>query len=89
MSDAWAWEYDPDPEYVIGGIDNLAFVARIEERADELVRAAAALYLDGAKYTGTSPRIQEETVDASGMFVYHVIPRHQRLHIRQVTFLGP
>ncbi|MEU1309560.1 hypothetical protein ABZ419_11785 [Streptomyces cinnamoneus] len=88
MTEAWAWEYDPDPGYVIGGIDNLAFIARVEERADELVRAAAALYLDGAKYTGTSPRMQEETIDASGMFVYQVVPRHQRVYIRQVSFLG-
>ncbi|MEU1821142.1 MULTISPECIES: hypothetical protein [Streptomyces] len=49
MADAWAWEYDPDPAYVIGGIDNL---------------------------------------DASGMFVYQVVPRHQRVYIRQVAFLG-
>ncbi|MCD9141099.1 hypothetical protein [Streptomyces albireticuli] len=88
MTDTWAWEYDPDPGFVIGGIDNLAFVAQVEQRADELVRAAAALYLDGAKYMGGSPRMQEETVDASGMFVYQVVPRHQRVYIRQVTFLG-
>ncbi|MEW2579322.1 hypothetical protein [Streptomyces syringium] len=88
MADTWAWEYDPDPEFVIGGTANLAFIAKVEERADELVRAAAALYLDGTKYTGASPRMQEETVDASGMFVYQVIPRHQRVYVRQVSFLG-
>ncbi|MEV6779164.1 hypothetical protein [Streptomyces syringium] len=88
MSDTWAWEYDPDPEFVIGGIENLAFIAKVEERADEPVRAAAALYLDGTKYTGASPRMQEETIDASGMFVYQVIPRHQCVYIRQVSFLG-
>ncbi|MFI9722842.1 hypothetical protein ACIHFE_24820 [Streptomyces sp. NPDC052396] len=70
MADAWSWEYDPDANHVIGGIDNLAFIAQVEERADELVRAAAARYLDGTKYTGLSPRVQEETLDASGMFVY-------------------
>ncbi|MEU5421460.1 hypothetical protein ACFY1P_06375 [Streptomyces sp. NPDC001407] len=88
MTESWAWEYDPDAGYVIGGIDNLAFIAKVEERADELVRAAAALYLDGAKHTGTSPRMQAETIDASGMFLYQVIPRHQRVYIRQVTFVG-
>ncbi|MFF7730697.1 hypothetical protein [Streptomyces sp. NPDC008001] len=36
-------EYDPDARHVIGETPNLAFVARAEERADELVRAAAAL----------------------------------------------
>ncbi|MFH8787963.1 hypothetical protein [Streptomyces roseoverticillatus] len=88
MTDGWAWEYDPDPGFVIGGIESLAFIAKVEERADELVRAAAALYLDGAKYTGASPPMQEEAVDASGMFVYQVIPRHQRVYIRRVSFLG-
>ncbi|MFI1797570.1 hypothetical protein ACH427_09465 [Streptomyces sp. NPDC020379] len=88
MTDTWAWEYDPDPGYVIGGIDDLAFIAKVEQRADELVRAATALYLDGAKYTGTSPRVRHETIDAAGMFLYQVVPRHQRVCIRQVTFLG-
>ncbi|WP_284348051.1 hypothetical protein [Streptomyces sp. A 4/2] len=38
----WAWEYDPSEEYLVGGVDP-ADVARIGERADELVRAAEAL----------------------------------------------
>ncbi|GAA0449359.1 hypothetical protein GCM10009544_10240 [Streptomyces stramineus] len=39
----WGWEYDPDAQHVIGEMPDLAFVALMEERADELVRAAAAL----------------------------------------------
>ncbi|MGI5340023.1 hypothetical protein ACQEVS_22815 [Streptomyces sp. CA-181903] len=88
MSDVWGWEYDPSPEHVIGGVDHLAFVAKIEERADELVRAAAALYLDGTKYEGSSPRMEQEIIRGYGMFVYQVVPRHQRVYIRQVTFLA-
>ncbi|GAA0407224.1 hypothetical protein [Streptomyces luteireticuli] len=87
MTDAWGWEYDPDPEYVIGGIDSLAFIAKVEERADELVRAASALYLDGTKYEGLSPRMQNEPIDASGVLTYQVIPRSQRVYIRKVIFL--
>ncbi|GAA2928204.1 hypothetical protein GCM10020221_25150 [Streptomyces thioluteus] len=88
MADAWGWEYDPDSDFVIGGIDNLAFVAKVEERADELVRAASALYLGGTKYDGISPLMQEESIDASGLFVYQVIPRHQRVCIRRVIFFA-
>ncbi|OAH15232.1 hypothetical protein [Streptomyces jeddahensis] len=40
MSD-WRWEYDPDEAHVIGGDTPAppAFVAEIEKRADEIVRA--------------------------------------------------
>jgi hypothetical protein len=48
----WGWEYNPDAHHVIGETLNLAFVAQVEARADELVRAAAALYLDGSAYQG-------------------------------------
>ncbi|MGK5547586.1 hypothetical protein ACSNOH_23045 [Streptomyces sp. URMC 127] len=37
----WGWEYDPDARHVIGETPNLAFVARVEERADELVQVTA------------------------------------------------
>jgi hypothetical protein len=47
----WAWEYDPSEEYVIGGAPP-ALVADIEKAADELVRAAAAFYLDGSTFEG-------------------------------------
>ncbi|MFE1934992.1 hypothetical protein ACFW95_32390 [Streptomyces sp. NPDC059474] len=48
----WGWEYNPDAHHVIGETPNLAFIAEVEARADELVRAAAALYLDGIAYQG-------------------------------------
>ncbi|MEU7168885.1 hypothetical protein AB0A70_30265 [Streptomyces morookaense] len=80
----WAWEYDPDPRHVIGETPNLAFVAQVEERADELVRAAAALYLDGSTYEGKSPGVQEEVLPC-GMFHYLTVVRQQRLYIVQVT----
>ncbi|MGW1072625.1 hypothetical protein [Streptomyces sp. NPDC002537] len=80
----WSWEYDPDAQHVIGGLDDLAFIACVEERADELVRAAATHYLDGTTYQGQSPAMREEVVD-DGMFVYQVVPRHERVYIRQVT----
>ncbi|MEV6672702.1 hypothetical protein [Streptomyces sp. NPDC051162] len=83
----WSWEYDPDAEHVIGGIDNLAFIARVEQRADELVRAAATFYLEGSAFQGRSPAMREEVID-DGMFVYQVVPRHECVYLRQVTPCG-
>ncbi|MEU2516212.1 hypothetical protein [Streptomyces syringium] len=83
MSD-WRWEYDPDPRHVIGETPNLALVALVEERADELVRAAAALYLDGAAYQGPSPGLGEEVLP-NGMFQYLTVVRQRCLYVVQVT----
>ncbi|MEU7254780.1 hypothetical protein [Streptomyces rimosus] len=80
----WHWEYDPTAEHVIGGIDDLAFIARVEETADELVRAAAAQYLEGTLYQGASPALGQEIIPG-GMFVHQTVPRHQRVYILQVT----
>ncbi|TVL94484.1 hypothetical protein CD790_02200 [Streptomyces sp. SAJ15] len=80
----WGWEYDPDARHVIGETPNLAFVAQVEERADELVRAAAALFLNGTAYQGRSPGLREEVLP-SGMFQYLTVVRQQRLYIVQVT----
>lgn len=48
----WRWEYDPDETHVIGGETPAppAFVAEVESRVDEIVRAAEALHLDGTRY---------------------------------------
>lgn len=82
---SWAWEYDPSEEHVIGGAPQ-ALLAEIEKAADELVRAAAAFYLDGSTYEGFSPEGASLAVP-NGFFVYQVIPRHERVYILQVTAL--
>ncbi|MFE7119540.1 hypothetical protein ACFU99_29400 [Streptomyces sp. NPDC057654] len=80
----WAWEYFPDSRAIIGDTPDLAFVAQVEERADELLRAAAALYLDGTSFQGQSPPLQTEILPC-GMFEYLIIVRQERLYITQVT----
>ncbi|MDF3288398.1 hypothetical protein [Streptomyces silvisoli] len=80
----WAWEYFPDAHEVIGDTPNLALIAQIEERADELVRAAAVEYPDGTAYQGHSPGQREEIVP-NGMFEYLTIVRHERIYITQIT----
>ncbi|MEU8581685.1 hypothetical protein ACX9I7_00045 [Streptomyces sp. L500] len=82
---SWRWEYDPSEEHVIGGAPP-AFVAEVEKKADEVVRAAAAFYVDGVGYQGMSPA--GECVDVpGGFFVCIAIPRHECVYIHQVSYL--
>ncbi|GAA1350190.1 hypothetical protein [Streptomyces beijiangensis] len=59
-------------------------MAHVEERADELVRAAEALYLDGTAYQGDNPKGATAHI-TGGMFEYLLVVRHNRLYIRQIT----
>ncbi|MCQ4084599.1 hypothetical protein NGB36_29490 [Streptomyces sp. RB6PN25] len=61
-----------------------ALVAEVEKRADELVRAAEALHIEGTAYSGYSPNGGTALVPG-GMFEYQVIPRHERVYILQMT----
>ncbi|GHJ27885.1 MULTISPECIES: hypothetical protein [Streptomyces] len=80
---SWAWEYEPSEDQVVGGAPP-ALVAEVEKKADELVRAAAALYLDGTVYQGPSPR-GENVLVPGGMFFCQVVPRHERVYVFQIT----
>ncbi|TVL89127.1 hypothetical protein [Streptomyces sp. SAJ15] len=80
---SWAWEYEPTEESVVGGAPP-ALVVEVEKRADEIVRAAEALYLDGTAYQGPSPS-GENVLVPGGMFVCQVVPRHERVYILQVS----
>ncbi|MGW6710323.1 hypothetical protein ACWGDE_36280 [Streptomyces sp. NPDC054956] len=82
---SWSWEYDPGEEHVVGGAPP-AFVVEVEKAADELVRAAEALYLDGTAYREMGPKGAVMNLD-DGMFVYLIIPRSECVYIRQVTYL--
>ncbi|MFK0104721.1 hypothetical protein [Streptomyces sp. NPDC091217] len=81
----WRWEYDPDEDYVGGGSPS-AFVAEIEKQADELVRAAAAFYLDGSTYQEVGSKGNVAHV-SGGFFLYLIVPRHECLYAHQVTYL--
>ncbi|MGW3046401.1 hypothetical protein ACWC9T_42070, partial [Kitasatospora sp. NPDC001159] len=48
----WSWEYLPSEQHVTAGAP-ANFLAAVEQRAAELVRAAEALYLDGTSYQGS------------------------------------
>ncbi|MCM1945135.1 hypothetical protein NC315_07070 [Streptomyces sp. G2] len=82
---SWRWEYDPSEEHVAGGAPP-AFIAEVERKADELVRAAEALYLDGSLFQGENPRSEHVRVPG-GMFVFLLVPRHRCGYVLQVTCL--
>ncbi|MBT2383681.1 hypothetical protein [Streptomyces sp. ISL-11] len=79
---SWA-EYAPDEEHVVTGLPPV-LVKDVEDKAGELVRAAEALYVHGRAYEGASPQGGSALV-ADGMFVYQVVPRHERVYVLQVT----
>lgn len=79
----WSWEYVPDEETVAAGAP-LAFLAEVEKKADELVRAAEALYLHGPGYQGADEGAKHAFVDG-GFFVYMITPRSELVTIWQVT----
>jgi hypothetical protein len=59
----WSWDYHPDSEYVAAGAP-IDFLAEVAKKADELVRMAEALYLDGTTFQGLGPSM--EAVDIPG-----------------------
>ena len=73
----WTWEYVPDEEHVAGQAPP-AFIAMVEGKADEIVRAAEALHLDGTGFEGISEGAKDAFV-AGGMFRYLVIPGTKRV----------
>ncbi|MFJ1793986.1 hypothetical protein [Kitasatospora griseola] len=80
----WSWEYRPDEQYVAAEAPP-ALLAEVERRADELVRAAEARYLDGTGHQGPGEGLKTAAVSSSS-FAYFVVPR-QRVHVCQVTGL--
>ncbi|MEU0830810.1 hypothetical protein [Streptomyces sp. NPDC005969] len=82
----WRWEHDPDATHVIGGgtPPPPVFVAEVEKHADELVRAASALHLDGTSFQGAGDGVQTAFVPG-GMFLYLTIIRHQCVYVLHVT----
>jgi hypothetical protein len=73
----------PDEEHVAGQAPP-AFIAMVETKAEEIVRAAAALHLDGTAFEGVSEGTRDAFVPG-GMFRYLVIPRHECVYVVQVT----
>ncbi len=82
----WAWEYSPSERYVTDRVSPVV-IAEVEKKADELVRAAEALYLSGADYTGADEKMQQQLIP-DGYFHYMIIRRQERLYILRTTYIG-
>ena len=80
---SWRWEYLPSKELVTSGAP-AGFLAAVGRKADELVRAAEVLHLDGSTYEGSGEPMQYVDV-AGGMFAYYVVPRLELVFVCQVT----
>ncbi|WP_329611627.1 hypothetical protein [Kitasatospora herbaricolor] len=78
----WSWEYLPSEKHVTAEAP-ADFLAAVEHRAAELVRAAAALYLDGTSYQGAGEPMRYLDV-AAGLLTYYLVPRLE-LVVCQVT----
>jgi hypothetical protein len=73
----------PSEEYVTSGAP-AAFLAAVAQKADELVRAAEALFLDGTTYQGAGEPMRYIDV-AGGLITYYVVPRLELVAVCQVT----
>ncbi|WP_149828171.1 hypothetical protein [Streptomyces tailanensis] len=80
---SWEWEYVPDEETVAAGAPP-TFLAEVEKRADELVRAAEALYLHGPGYQEADEGAKHAFLNG-GFFVYMITPRSELVSIWQIT----
>ncbi|WP_033820984.1 hypothetical protein [Kitasatospora sp. MBT63] len=79
----WSWEYLPSEQHVTAGAP-ADFLAAVEHRAAELVRAAEVLYLDGTSYQGSGEPMRYLDV-AGGLVAYYVVPRLGLVVVCQIT----
>jgi hypothetical protein len=83
---SWSWEYAFGAEEAARDAP-AAFLAEVEIKADELVRAAEALHLHGRSHQGSDPK-GGNVVVPGGMFTYQVIVRDERVYVVQILYLG-
>ncbi|MFD4696698.1 hypothetical protein ACFWGI_19580 [Streptomyces niveus] len=83
---SWAWEYAFGAEEAARTAPR-SFLAGVEEKAAELVRAAEALYVHGRSHEGVDPKGGNLPVPG-GMFTYQIVVRSEHVYIVQITYLG-
>lgn len=82
---SWAWEYAFGAEEAARDASPV-FLAEVAKKADELVRAAEALYVHGRSHQGDDPR-GGNVIVPGGMFTYQIVVRSERVYIIQITCL--
>ncbi|MGJ5833477.1 hypothetical protein [Streptomyces torulosus] len=83
---SWKWEYAFGAEEAARTAPR-EFLTRVEEKADELVRAAEALHVHGRAHDGPDPK-GGDVIVPGGMFTYQLVVRSERVYIVQITYLG-
>ncbi|WP_405841216.1 hypothetical protein [Streptomyces sp. NBC_01518] len=83
---SWKWEYALGAEEAARTAP-ADFLAAVERKAAELVRAAEALHVHGRAHAGIDPK-GSDIVVPGGMFTYQVVVRSERVHVVQITYLG-
>jgi hypothetical protein len=83
---SWAWEYAFGAEESARKAPR-EFLAGVEEKADELVRAAEALYVHGRDHEEIDPK-GKDVIVRGGMFRYQIVVRSERVYVVQITYLG-
>jgi hypothetical protein len=82
---SWTWEYAFGAEEAAHDLPP-GFLAEVENRAAELVRAAEARYVHGRAHDGQDPR-GGDVIVPGGMFTYRVVVRSERVYVLQITYL--
>lgn len=83
---SWKWEYAFGAEEAARTAP-AGFLAAVERKAAELVRAAEAFHIHGRAHQGIDPR-GSDVVVPGGMFTYQVVVRSERVYVVQITYLG-
>ena len=83
---SWKWEYAFAAEETAHTAP-ADFLAGVENKADELVRAAEALHNHGRAHEGIDPK-GGDIIVFGGMFRYQLVVRSERVYIVQITYLG-
>ncbi|MEU1706243.1 hypothetical protein ABZ478_12670 [Streptomyces sp. NPDC005706] len=83
---SWKWEYAFGAEKAARTAPR-EFLAGVTRKADELVRAAEALHLDGRTHREDDPK-GGDVIVPGGMFTYQVVVRSERVYVVQITYLG-
>lgn len=82
----WKWEYAFGAEEAAQTAP-ASFLAEVQIKADELVRAAEAVHVHGRAHSGTDPK-GGDVIIPGGMFTYQVVVRSERVYVVQITYLG-
>jgi hypothetical protein len=83
---SWKWEYAFGAEEAARTAPS-GFLASVEKKANELVRAAEAFHVHGRAHDGIDPK-GGDIIVPGGMFTYQVVVRSERVYVVQITYLG-